>query len=298
MTFPVKVDSAWVNPLVVQLDGGELRRADSAGFAGVNGYQAAGVVRHADSSLLVTVDGSDTVTIQAGTVVIPGNAVAGTGVYRASLPAAVSNPLPTARDATNGRIDLVVFRQYDPDVVGAHPEYKAWVDVIPGTPSATPAASALPAMAVELARITVPRTGGAAAAVDSTYRTYATAIGAELVVHTTARLPTAAATGQRAYVLDVSRQVRWNGTVWVSATGGVRGNTETLTATSSGVVTITHGLGATPDWANVTGANDLTNYNCTISTRGATTLAVKVRRANDASVVTGAVTLSWSAGIN
>ena len=51
-------------------------------------------------------DGSDNVTVQPGAVVIPGNAVSGTGCYRTALSAATTNAL-AARDAVNGRIDLM-----------------------------------------------------------------------------------------------------------------------------------------------------------------------------------------------
>lgn len=168
MAFPVDVDGTWVNGPT--FDAAELRRADAAMFA------SAGIA----SGLGVTVDGSDVVTVAAGQVVISGeDAVTGTGVYRAGIGAAVTGAL-TARNATNGRIDLVVFRQLDSDVVGTHTGKTARIEVIAGTPSATPAVPAKPSMAVELARITVPASGGGAASVNSTNRTYASAVSAPL----------------------------------------------------------------------------------------------------------------------
>jgi hypothetical protein len=216
VALPTDVDSTWVNPASKALDAGELRRADAAMFAGDGSAIGArgGIVRHGDSSLAVTVDASDVVTVQPGAVVIPGNAIDGTGCYRSALPAAVTGSL-SARDATNARIDLIVFRQLDTDVVGTHGAYTARVDKITGTPSATPSAPALPSMAVELARVTVPASGGGAASVDSSYRTFASAIGGRIVVSTATRLPASAATGQLAVALDTLTEYEWDGSSWV-----------------------------------------------------------------------------------
>lgn len=214
MPLPFDVDATWLN-LTASYDGGELRRADAAFLAGAGGAAYGGVARHGDSDLIVTVDGADVVTVQPGSVVIPGgDAAVGVGVYRAALAAAITGTL-TARNATNPRIDLLVFRAMDTSVVGAHAAYTGRVELLAGTPSATPGVPAKPSMAVELARITVPATGGGAATVDSTFRTYATAAGAELVVPTAARLPaTGVAKWQMARVLDTGLQYRWTGTAW------------------------------------------------------------------------------------
>lgn len=214
MTLPVNIDGTWVNQSTY-LDAGEARRADAASFAGAGAALgvAGGVARHGDTSLAVTVDGSDIVTIQAGAVLIPGNAVAGTGCYRFGLGTATTGTL-AARNATNPRITLVVARYLDTDVVGAHGAYTGRIELIDGTPAGSPAVPSLPTMAVELARITVPATGGGLASVDSTHRTYATAIGGELVVPTASMLPTSAATYQMARALDTGFRHRFNGTTW------------------------------------------------------------------------------------
>jgi hypothetical protein len=151
----------------IYYDAGELRRADAALVS------TAGIT----TGLSVSVDGSDVVTVTAGQVIISGeDAVTGTGVYRAGIAASATGSLE-ARDATNGRIDLVVFRQYDTDVVASHPRRASEIEVITGTPSATPGVPTKPSMAVELARITVPKYGGGAATVDASHRTYARAAG-------------------------------------------------------------------------------------------------------------------------
>lgn len=209
MVTLVDVDSTWVNPAAVEYHAAELRRADAATFV------ATGIVLDADDALAVTVDGSDQVTVQPGSVVIPADAVTGNGVYRAGLASATAATALDARDATNGRIDLVVFRQLDTDVVGSHTAYTGRVEVITGTPSATPSVPAAPSMSVELARITVPVNGGAAASVDSSHRTYACAVGGVIPVGSSARLPATAPTHQRAVALDDGAGWTFDGTDWV-----------------------------------------------------------------------------------
>ena len=216
MTTIVDVDATWVNPASVAFNASELRLADAAMFAGRGDTYGArgGIVAHSDNSLLVTVDGSDLVTVKAGSVVIPGTAVAGSGVWRTGIGADQSHAL-AARDATNPRIDLVVFRQLDTDVVGSHGAYTARLQIIEGTPSATPAVPALPSMAVELARINVPASGGGAASADLTKRQFAAALGGTMKVPTASQLPAAAAKWQRAVALDTGIEYAWTGSAWI-----------------------------------------------------------------------------------
>lgn len=205
------VDATWDTG--VTLDAAELKRADTAMFLGdgsVNGVRG-GVVRHGDNSLAVTVNGSDQVTVQAGAFVIPSSL--GLGVYRGSLAAATSAVALTARNGTNPRIDLVVIQ-----VNGTN----ATVKTIDGTPSSSPTAPTLPAQHIELARLTVPQVGGGAVTVDSTWRAYAAALGASLLVETVNRLPGSGnQKGQRAVALDSGRDYRWNGTAWRRQSDGL-----------------------------------------------------------------------------
>ena len=175
------VDATWVNPAAVQYDAGEVRRADAAGFL------TAGIVRGVEGGLVLSVDADDQVTVDSGSVVIPGNASAGTGVYRAGLAAAVSAQL-APRDATYGRLDRVIFRQLDTDVVPSHGAYTARVEVLTGEPAAVPVAKSLPKMAVNLGVVSVPVEGGAAASVDGSRRTFATAPGGIITVSAPALL--------------------------------------------------------------------------------------------------------------
>jgi len=211
----VDVEGTWVNDAAVEWDAGELRLADAAAFGGRGDTYGAkgGIVQHSTNSLLVSVDGADLVTVQPGSVVIAGSAVAGTGVYRSGIAAPESASLD-ARDGTNPRIDLVVFRQLDTDVVGGHGAYTARIEIITGVPGAVPAVPALPSMAEELARITVPQTGGGAATVNLTRRSFSVALGGILPVPTKVALPAAAALFQRAIALDTGIEYIWDGTAW------------------------------------------------------------------------------------
>lgn len=206
----VDVDATWVHGGVTY-DAGELRRADAALVA------SAGVLRSSDDALSVSVDGSDVVTVQPGSWVVPGDAVAGSGVWRGGIAAAVTGNLE-ARDATNGRIDVVVARQLDTDTVPTHGAYTGRIEIVTGAPSATPGIPDLPDMMVELARITVPASGAGAASVDSSHRAYATAAGGEIVAPTASALPTDVATGQAGYALDTGTTYRFDGAAWQPGT--------------------------------------------------------------------------------
>lgn len=205
------VDTTWTNG--VAMDEAELRRADTAMFLGdgsANGVRG-GIVYHGPNSLAVSVNGSDQVTVQAGAAVIP--AATGLGVYRASLAAATVATAIDPRNATNPRIDLVVFR-----ATGA-------VDIITGTPGSSPSAPPLPASSIGLALLNVPAVGAGAVTVDSSFRAYAAALGGTLCVANSARLPGSGnVVGQVATALDTGMDYRWTGTLWQPASDTVNGS--------------------------------------------------------------------------
>lgn len=214
------VDITWMNAPTntdpPEYDAADLRRADAALLAGAGSLPLGvrgGIALHSADSLAVTVDGADQVTIQPGAFIIAGDAVTGTGCYRGALPTAHSEPL-TARNATSGRIDLVVVRALDVDVVGTHTQRLGRLQIIPGTPSATPGVPAKPSMAIEVGRINVPSSAGGAATVDSSYRMFAAALGGELLVATAARLPATASPWQRGRALDTGRAYEFDGDGW------------------------------------------------------------------------------------
>lgn len=225
------VDATWDN--AVAMDAPELRRADTAMFLGdgtANGVRG-GIVRHGDTSLAVSVNGSDQVTVQPGAFVVP--AATGLGVYRGALSAATAATNITARNGTNPRIDLVAIQ-----VTGTN----ATVKTIDGTPAVSPSVPALPAQHIEIARLSVPAVGGGAVTVDSSYRTYATGLGGLLYVDTAARLPgSGMQKGQRAVALDTDVDYRWNGTTWVllNSPGGTLGYAQAVASQLSIGTTIT-----------------------------------------------------------
>lgn len=198
------VDATWTNAMA--MDEAELRRADTTMFLGdgsANGVRG-GVVRHGPTSLAVSVNGSDQVTVQPGAAVIP--AATGLGAYRTSLSAATAATALAARNATNPRIDLIVIQI----VSGA-----AVVKTVDGTPSSSPSAPALPASSIELARVTVPAVAGGAVTVDASWRSYATALGATAHFEVASRMPTSGnAPRQRAVALDTGLAYVWDGTAW------------------------------------------------------------------------------------
>lgn len=299
MVFPIDLQGTWVNEPDVDLDAGELRRADMAMFGGAGSALGVhgGIVRHGDTSLAVSVDGSDIVTIQPGAVVIPGDAVAGTGCYRCALPAAATGALQ-ARHATNPRIDLLVFRQMDedPTVVPSHGASTGRIQPVVGAPSGTPVIGTFPSMAVELGRIYVPPVGGGAATVDLSFRTYAFAVGGEMIVPSVSRLPASAAKWQAARALDTGLEYTFNGTTWVRTTLRSKWGAVTLTPNGSGAVTITHGLGVTPAAVFVQPVQSNLHAAADMSTATSTQVTAYVRDLTTGALITsGSRPFIWDA---
>lgn len=298
------VDATWTTSMTMDQD--ELKRADTTGFLGdgtANGVRS-GVVRHADTSLAVTVNGSDQVTVQPGAFVIA--APTGLGCYRGSLPAAVgpgAGTALTARNATNPRIDLVVIQMSSGSAI---------VKTIDGTPSSSPVAPALPAQHIELARLTVPAVGGGAVTVDSTFRAYTTGLGGVLFVETAARLPSSGnQKGQRAIALDTGFSYTHNGTQWArrSTELGYAEITSVYTSPTPASVVDVPGLAVTVDltgqpiWVEFqvpvahTSSTALA-YLITYIREGSTTLQSAQLDKNDTRIqtLTGAVRITPSAG--
>ena len=223
------VDAAWT-PDPAEFTDAEARRFDTAMFLGdgSNNGVRGGIVRHGDSSLAVSVNGSDQVTVQAGAFVIP--AATGLGVYRGALSAATAATAIATRNATNPRIDLVVIEATSTGAV---------VKTIEGTPGASPSAPALPAQHIELARLNVPAVAGGAVTVDNNYCAYAAALGGTLPVATAARLPGSGnQVGQRATAVDTGFGYRWSGTSWALTDGSA---TLTVAGGSGGVFAYARG---------------------------------------------------------
>lgn len=92
------------------------------------------------------------VDVAAGFGVVHGDDQTGQGAYLISLGGKLNAPIgvPSAQ----GRIDLVTLQINDPQAGGRTGDNAAVV-VVAGTPGTTPVAPALPASAIELARVTV-----------------------------------------------------------------------------------------------------------------------------------------------
>lgn len=127
--------------------------ASSAPFSARSGRRVNG------SGLSVSVGGGpEAWTVTAGAGVIYDTSYASQGAWQFEIPAAISANLPARPGAGQSRIDLVVARIYDPGALGSGvAEVK--VERIGGTAGATPTAPSLPALSVELARMTVPASG-------------------------------------------------------------------------------------------------------------------------------------------
>lgn len=111
------------------------------------------------AGLAVSVGGSpEAWTVTPGPGVIYGSAHPSAGGWAFALPNAKTENLPARPGVGLSRIDLIVARIYDTDVIGSGSrEFK--VERVTGTPNASPAAPSLPALSFELGRMVVPNSG-------------------------------------------------------------------------------------------------------------------------------------------
>ncbi|MFJ8140383.1 hypothetical protein [Streptomyces sp. NPDC096013] len=150
--------------------------------------------------------------------VSPGRAVIQSTDSRGAYPVALTEYLNVTfadGDAQYGRIDLLVLRIYD-DLYDGSGRSEAVVEIVQGTPAATPAVPATPDLAIPLYQIAVPKntsagTGGIAWATALTGVRNAT-VGLGGILPVTTDTANGAYPGQ---YRDVSGQLqRWNGTAW------------------------------------------------------------------------------------
>ena len=160
------------------------------------------------AGLSATVVGTS-VTVSAGSAIITPT-VGANGSYRVSVASAESLPL-TARDATYTRHDLVVLRVYDADT-DASGQWLAKVEVVTGTPSASPAAPPTPSGTLALWTVVVPPTG-TITAVD--IRTWTSALGG-VITGRSSEIPSGPSlrAGQVFYESNTGRLYVWSGTAW------------------------------------------------------------------------------------
>ncbi|WP_416977634.1 hypothetical protein [Streptomyces sp. T028] len=123
-------------------------------------------------------------------------------------------------DAQYGRVDLVVLRVYDDDYDGSG-RNEAAVEIIKGTPAATPAAPATPNLALLLFQVAVPAgastaTGGIDWSIRSTdLRTTLVSVGGILPVYNNAGVA-GSYPGQYQDNSNAGYLQRWNGTAWAA----------------------------------------------------------------------------------
>ncbi|MEU1177219.1 hypothetical protein ABZ464_06145 [Streptomyces sp. NPDC005820] len=156
--------------------------------------------------------GSMTATVGPGRAVIQGTD--SQGAYPVALTEYV-NLVFADGDAQYGRIDLVVLRIHD-DLYDGSGRTEAVLEVVRGTPAATPAVPAVPAVSLPLYEVAVPKGAGAGtAAID-----WSTALGGRrtATVAVGGILPVTTDTTNGSYpgqYRDAGGQLqRWSGTAW------------------------------------------------------------------------------------
>jgi hypothetical protein len=176
------------------------------------------------SGLAVTVDptGAGSVTVSQGAGVIYDNAFAIQGAWRFATSGAKTVALAARPGSGTSRIDLVVARIYDTG--GATPVKELKIEIVTGggsfggTVGATPTAPSLPPLSIELARLTVTSTSGAAISKTDT-TAVSVAAGGVLPVATTAEMDALKTAGiaYRGLVVDNAQTGslhKYDGTNW------------------------------------------------------------------------------------
>jgi len=163
----------------------------------------------------------------SGTVGV-GRAVVQSSIARGAYPVAVTDPVPLTfadGDAQYGRIDLVVLRIYDDEFDG-NGRSEAAVEIVRGTPSATPTAPTLPDVSLPLFTVAVPAntstgSGGIAWTTASTdLRPTTVPLGGILPT----RSDDTAAGGYPGHYRDITETLqRWSGSAWVPYPKGLGG---------------------------------------------------------------------------
>lgn len=164
-------------------------------------------------------------------VVTPGRAVIQGTVTQGAYPVALDEDITVTfadGDAQYNRIDLVVLRVHN-DTYDGSGRSEAAVEILRGTPAATPVAPELPDLALALAQVTVRAgisagSGGIDWAGDKTdVRTTLVSVGGILPVYNNGAVA-GGYPGQYQDNDNLGHLQRWNGTAWVAypkALGGI-----------------------------------------------------------------------------
>ncbi|MCX3061872.1 hypothetical protein [Streptomyces beihaiensis] len=166
------------------------------------------------SGFTVTGSSAMTATVYPGRAVIQGTD--SQGAYPVALTSNVDLTFADG-DAQYGRIDLIVARVYD-DSYDASGKTEATVEIVQGTPAATPAVPATPALSLPLYQVSVPAgtsAGGGGIAWSTALtgvRTATVAVGGILPVISDSRA--GAYPGQ--YRDNNGQLERWDGSAWAA----------------------------------------------------------------------------------
>ena len=178
--------------------------------------ETSGVAEGPDCAVTANGTPNMSVNVAAGQVFVPCTQSGVSDFYLATNAGSVNLAIAAA-DPTNGRIDLIVARVYDAAFSGSL--NKATVEVVTGTPSATPVAPAAPANSYVLAQIAVAHSVTSIVAGNITdLRVPATAVGGTIVCTSSAR-PANPRLGQTIFESDTLKRYVWNGSAWVNLTG-------------------------------------------------------------------------------
>lgn len=218
--------------------------------------QRAGVFRTASTSLKVTEKSGTpnmSVDVAAGACAVKGTEGGNTGSVYFVEAQSSTNVVISASDPTNGRRDLIVARIKDQDFASGSPSTNtATIEVITGTPAASPADPTIPDNCLVLARVAVAAASTSvtnANITDLRYAGFTTSAnqdngglvftGGIIPASSTAR-PQAPVEGMVIWEDDTDTLYAYDGSLWISlANFSSTEFTYTPTVTQSGSVTVT-----------------------------------------------------------
>ncbi len=180
-----------------------------------------GTLGAADLAVSATSPTSMSVNVAAGRALINGDTVARQGAYFAENDGVVVVGPHGAAHATLPRIDLVILRDYDasPDGGSAGLDVQR-IEIVAGSPNASPVAPALPANAIPLAEVLVGAAVTTITAGNVTDRRPRLSLGAVPLV---TALPTTPQDGQVVdYLADATNGVIWRLRYRAAATGAYK----------------------------------------------------------------------------
>jgi hypothetical protein len=219
------------------------------------GLSARSGVRPSVGDLAVSANGTPnmSVNVAAGSCFVTGTESFGQGLFVGHNDA-TKNLAIAAADATNARYDLIVARFYGETVaVGSR---KFALEVVTGSPAASPADPAVPANATVLARVTV---GAAATSITSgnitDRRVFFTTLGGTVPCLSTTR-PANPFNGLHIFETDTGKQLAWNGTKWATPKDLIP-ESKTVLTSDSGAVGGTEGTVASSATINFDGTTEV-----------------------------------------